>query len=291
MNCTISDFAQSDFTSEDVSFDSGGHLLRGKLFRPGKAPDAIVVLNGATGVSARFYSAFATWLAAERNMACVTFDYRDFGGSAEGGLRNSKATMADWGVHDQQAARDFAVSRFPNAPLWVIGHSLGALCLPFQKRLGQISRVITVASGPVHVREHPWPYQMLPRLFWFGHAPLAALVAGYLPGKALGLGSDLPAGVYWQWRRWCTSPDFFASEFGTGLPFPDWTGLKADMKIIAIADDVMMPPKSAWKLMQFYPEAPKKQYVIRPGDFGLSKLGHIGAFSEKNKAVWGALLA
>lgn len=291
MNVIHTEFAQDDFTGEAISFDSGGHLLKGTLFRPIIEPDAIVILNGATGVPAGFYRAFATWLAAGKNIACLTYDYRDFGASAEGSMRNSTATMADWGVHDQQAARDFAVSRFPQTPVWVIGHSLGALCLPFQRKLEQISRVITVASGPVHVREHPWPYQALARLFWFGHAPLVTMVAGYLPGKALGLGSDLPAGVYWQWRRWCTRRDFFAREFGTALPYPDWTGVKAEMKIVAIADDVMMPPGSAWKLMQFYPEAPKKQLVIRPAEFGLSKLGHLGAFSEKNRAVWNALLA
>jgi len=291
MNVIDTGFAQDDAKVEDVSFISGVHSLRGKLFRPADEPEAIVLLNGATGVPARFYRAFALWLAAEKKFACLTYDYRDFGASAKQGLRASKATMVDWGVHDQQAARDFATSQFPDVPVWIIGHSLGALCLPFQQRLDQISRVIAVASGPVHVREHPWPYQILARLFWFGHAPLATLVAGYLPGKMLGLGADLPAGVYWQWRRWCTRTDFFAREFGSRLPLPDWTGIKANMKLVAIADDMMMPPASVWKLMEFYPAAKKEQLVLRPEEFGLSKLGHLKAFAEKNRAVWNAILA
>ncbi len=291
MNVIHTDFAQGTVTVEDVSFDSGDHRLQGKLFRPSAEPKAIVILNGATGVPARFYRAFAMWLATEKNLACLTYDYRDFGASAQRSLRQSTATMADWGVHDQQAARDFAVSQVPKAPIWIIGHSLGALCLPFQKELDQISRVIAVASGPVHVREHPWPYQILARLFWFGHAPVATWLAGYMPGKKLGLGADLPAGVYWQWRRWCTRTDFFVREIGSQLPQPDWTGMKADMKFVAMADDVMMPPRSVWKLMEFYPAARKEQVVLRPKEFGLAKLGHIEAFAEKNSAVWDAILA
>jgi len=291
MNVTHPDFPQGGVTIEDVSFDSGDCGLKGKLFRPSHDPDAFVILNGATGVPAQFYTAFATWLAKDNNLACLTYDYRDFGASADKHSRASKATMADWGVYDQQAARDFAVSTIPNVPVWIIGHSLGALCLPFQKNLGQISRIITVGCGPNNVRDHPWPYQFLARLFWFGHAPLATLLAGYLPGKLLGLGSDLPAGVYWQWRRWCTRSNFFADEFGAKLPYPDWTGVKADMKLVAMADDVMMPPASVWKLMEFYPEARKRQLVLRPEDYGLSKLGHINAFKEKNRAVWPEILA
>jgi len=258
MNVIHTDFAQGTVTVEDVSFDSGDHRLQGKLFRPSAEPKAIVILNGATGVPARFYRAFAMWLATEKNLACLTYDYRDFGASAQRSLRQSTATMADWGVHDQQAARDFAVSQVPKAPIWIIGHSLGALCLPFQKELDQISRVIA---------------------------------AGYMPGKKLGLGADLPAGVYWQWRRWCTRTDFFVREIGSQLPQPDWTGMKADMKFVAMADDVMMPPRSVWKLMEFYPAARKEQVVLRPKEFGLAKLGHIEAFAEKNSAVWDAILA
>jgi len=74
-------------------------------------------------------------------------------------------------------------------------------------------------------------------------------------------------------------------DIGSHLPAPDWSGVNANMKLVAMADDVMMPPTSVRKLLAFYPEAKKTQLVLRPKDSGRSKLGHIAAFSEKNSAV------
>lgn len=291
MTPPASDQAQTNVNSKDVTFRSGEHLLTGKLFYPAHRPLAIVVLNGATGVPARFYGPFAQWLAHAKGFACLIYDYRDFGASRRWIPRKSKATIADWGVHDQQAARDFARQCCPDLPLWVIGHSLGGMCLPFQRDLDGVDRLIAVASGLVNVRDHPWPYQGFARFFWFGLVPLTTWIAGYLPGKFLRLGADLPKGVYWQWRRWCTRRDFFAQDFGVRMPFPDWTGLKAPAKFVAIADDVMTPPETVWRLMRCYPSAPKTQTVLRPSDFGLSGLGHVNVFAEKSRAVWDQIVA
>ncbi|MEO0371312.1 MAG: alpha/beta fold hydrolase, partial [Pseudomonadota bacterium] len=272
-------------------FYSGEHKLRGRLFRPGGAPRAVAVLNGATGVPARFYTAFARWLAQEKDIACLVYDYRDFGASAHRHPSASEATMADWGVHDQQAARDFIADLFPMTPLWVIGHSLGGMCLPFQQRLDSIDRVIAVASGIVHVRDHPWPYQALARIFWFGPVPLITRIMGYMPGKTLRVGSDIPAGVYWQWRQWCTRREFFTPDFGGALPFPDWIGVTAPVKFVAIGDDDLTPPKTIWKLMQCYRGAAKTQMTVFPSDAGLERLGHLNVFNERARAAWDMIVA
>lgn len=275
---------------QETQFLSGEHKLSAKLYRPTGHPQRVVIINPATGVAAKFYAGFASWLVATQNAICLTYDYRDFGASAHRHPKLSKATMVDWGVHDQQAARDFAAMEFPDLPIWVVGHSLGALCLPFQRDLERIERVITVGTGPIHVRDHPWPYQAVARGFWFGHVPLATLIAGYMPGKALRIGSDLPSGVYWQWRRWCTRSDFFARDIGTQLPYPDWTGLKANMKVVAMADDDLVPPDAVWKLLRFYPAAKKTQLTLRPGDFGLARLGHIQVFAPESQPAWSTLM-
>lgn len=279
------------FVAQDVSFMSGEHRLKGQIFRPATKPKAVAVLHGATGVPARFYEAFARWLAQEKSIACLTYDYRDFGASLDQPITESEAKMSDWGVHDQQAARDFAAAAFPGAPLWVIGHSLGGFCLPFQQNLDQIERVITVASGIVHVSDHPWPYQALARFFWFGPVPLITRLVGYMPGKALRVGTNIPAKVYWQWRRWCTRRDFFSQDFGGDLPFPDWTGVKARMKVVAISDDDLAPPKTIWKAMRCYPAAQKTQITVTPKDAGVEWLGHLNVFTEKARAAWEMIVA
>ncbi len=275
---------------EEVEFRADRARLRGRLFLPGRPPRAAVVLHGATGVPQRFYRAFAGWMA-EQGFAVLTYDYRDFGESAAGHPRTARATMTDWGLRDQPAAQAFLEARLPGVPLWVIGHSLGGFMLPFHDGAGRIARFIAVASGPVHVSDHPWRYRPVALAFW------SPLVAGltrllrYVPGRALRLGPDLPAGVYRDWRRWCTSEGFYLGDVGRTLPMPDWGRLTADAKIVAVADDALIPPAVVWRLMQFYPAATKRQLTLRPADYGLTRIGHIDVFAKSSAAVWPALIA
>src|SRR5690606_33501176 len=97
----------------------GGAVLSGVISRVA-APELVVTINGATGVPAGFYRPFARWLAAERNAAVLTWDYRDFAGS--GSPYRSPARMSDWVLRDPPAARAAMRERFPGLPVWLIGH-------------------------------------------------------------------------------------------------------------------------------------------------------------------------
>ncbi len=283
--------ASDDILESAETIRSGAELLAGRLFRPNGPPRVAVVLNGATGVPQRYYADFARWLARHHQMACLTFDYSDFGTSATGHVRESTATMTRWGLHDQQAARDHLSSLFPQTPLWVIGHSLGAMMIPMQRGLDRIDRIISVASGPVHVSDHPWPYRAVAYAFWYGPLTLATRILGYTPGKPVGFGADLPSGVYWQWRRWCTSRNFYASETGIELPWPDRHHPTCDLRVVAVADDQMVPPAAVWRLMRLYPETKQSQKTLKPADYGLREIGHIGAFHRRAQACWADIIA
>ena len=150
---------------QTVTFDADGASLTGTLFLPEVDPVAAVVLSGATGVQHGYYRHFARWLAAERDMACLTYDYRDFGASAHRHLRQSDATMSDWALRDPKGARAELRRHLPDTPLWALGHSLGGMALPLQEDIDEIERVITVASGLVHLPDHPMPYRMLAGMF------------------------------------------------------------------------------------------------------------------------------
>jgi predicted alpha/beta hydrolase len=281
--------APADYMQQQ--FYSGGRRLAARLYLTRTPARAVAVLNGATGVPQSYYAAFAQWLAETQNIICMTFDYRDFGASARRDLKTSDATMADWGVHDQQAARDHLSQMFPNLPLWVIGHSLGGLMLAFQRDLDRVDRVITVASGPVNLSDHPFPYRLTALAFWFIVGPLATWLTGYMPGKRLRFGEDIPAGVYWQWRRWCSNRGAFMSDMGDPLPLPDLGGLKAPLKLVAIADDALVPPRCVWRMMEFHQRARKSQLTVVPADYGLDRIGHIAPFASRNRAIWPQLIA
>ena len=280
---------QSPVLVEEIRFPSGPTSLSGRLYLPVSAPDTVVVLNSATGVPQTDYQHFARWLAAEHGMPCLTYDYRDFGASLTGRLKNSTVTMADWALIDIPAARAEMRRRFPKARQWTIGHTLGGMFGPLQRDVELIDRTICVCSGLVTLSDHPWPYRGLAGVFWYGHAPLAVRMLGYLPGKAIGFGSDLPPQVYWQWRKWCTSPRSYLPEIGTSLPKADWSRANGPVDLFAFSDDQMVPPAAVWRLADLY-GSEARRHLIDPQELGLKSIGHIGAFARRNAAVWPRLI-
>ena len=264
--------------------DDGAELV-GRLFMPSRAPFAAVVLNGATGVPQSYYAHFARWLAAERGMACLTYDYRDVGRSWSGPMAQSSADMTDWGTSDPLAARRALARAVPDTPLWIIGHSLGAMMLPNQRDFTGVSRVIGVASGMVHHSDHPWPYRALALMFWFGAGPLATSLVGYMPGKRLRFGEDLPGGVYWQWRRWCTTRSFYAADLGARLPAPQWRQ-DIPVRLVSFSDDDLIPPHCVERLAREGYEGKAQVDVIEPD----GPVGHLSMFARRNAALWPKLL-
>ncbi len=281
--------AQQTVMIEEFRFPAGPAMLSARLYLPATDPETVAVINSATGVPRDYYQHFARWLAAERGMACLTYDYRDFGHSLIGPQKASTVTMADWALVDIPAARAEMRRRFPGAKLWSIGHSLGAMLGPVQSDIEQIDRMICVCSGLVTLKDHPWPYRALAALFWYGHVPLLVRALGYLPGKAVGFGEDLPAPVYWQWREWCTAPDSYLPEIGETLPQARWSTAGGRVDLFAFEDDEMVPPAAVWRLADLYGSNAHRQ-LLSPQEFGLPKVGHIGAFARRNAAVWPRLI-
>ena len=106
----------------------------------------------------------------------------------------------------------------------------------------------------------------------------------------VGLGADLPRGVYEDWRRWCLSPGWHLSDVGRGLPLPEAHRVKAALRMIAIADDDLVPQAAVWRARALYPEAMKEQMVLRPEAFGLKSIGHIPVFHRRNAVLWPTML-
>ncbi|MGF1619594.1 MAG: alpha/beta fold hydrolase [Rhodomicrobiaceae bacterium] len=274
-----------------VTIDAPGAVLHGYLFAPQSGqPRLAIVIHPATGVPQSYYARFARWLAEDRQAAVLIYDYRDMGESSRGPMKDSRATMSDWGVLDQSVALDFLCERYPALPVWVIGHSLGGMCLPWHDKADRVERLITVASGKAYFTRHPLSYIPAVLLFWFVLGPVTTRLFGYLPGKFAGIGADLPANAFWQWRRWCLSRDFYKGDWGNAMPVPDLGRMKGDVTLTAISDDVMMTAESVKRLAESYPAARVRFREITPDSVGLKNIGHLRIFSERCKAAWPAIL-
>ncbi|MFY1710544.1 alpha/beta hydrolase family protein [Tritonibacter mobilis] len=280
-------------TPETIPFGPSSNPLVGQWYPAQGHMQAAMVLHGATGVPQRFYRHFAAW-AAERGIGTLTYDYRDFGASLRGPIRNSPASMADWAVADQDAAQRKLAELAPTGALWVLGHSLGGLGVAFHTYPARVSRIITLGSGMTHHWDHPWSYLPKVLAFWFLLGPLATAVTGYLPGRRLGLGADLPAGVYWQWRRWCTRRGFFASDIGRSLPQPDFDAPHPPLELCVATDDVVVPPVAVQRYAAHFAPSRTQLRMFDPGTYGLKHLGHVSflgaGLGAGNEAAWDDLL-
>ena len=289
----------------EVVISSEGARLAARIYRPKSAPKGVALIHPATGAPQKIYRPFAVWLTEVHCLTVVTYDYRDFGASAPIGvpIRQSKADKLAWGVHDQTAAVDFAADiaagisaeTATDVPLTVIGHSLGGMTTPLHHNAHKVSRLIAVASGPAYWTAHPFPYVLFVMLFWFVIGPVSTTLLGYTPGRRLGLGADLPAGVFWQWRRWCTTRAFYKSDVGGRLPMTDFRNLKAPVKLVALQDDQMIPPEGVARLAEFYRGADVTLLTLGsqddPTQAKNKRIGHFGAFLPAHAGLWPKIMA
>ncbi|MDJ0613546.1 MAG: alpha/beta hydrolase [Rhizobiaceae bacterium] len=249
-------------------------------------PFGVTIIHGATGVPYQYYASFAKWYANEKNHHVLFYEYRDSGNLTKAQIRASKTKMADWGITDQSAALDYALENFPDLPIHTIGHSLGGFCLPFHKNADKVVSHTTVNSGLAYWPTHPWSFTLQVIMFWFVLGPLAVKILGYLPGILLGMKTNLPPNVYWQWRKWCTNPDLHEVEWGKELPQPDLQRFKGKLIIIGTKDDKTIPPARVFILDRFFPAAEVDKRLIEPAKLGLKSVGHIAIFSKHNAAAW-----
>lgn len=70
--------------------------------------------------------------------------------------------------------------------------------------MDRVARAITIGAGLTSVCNHRWRYRWKARVFRSPPVPALAGGSGYLPGRMMGIGADLPRGVRADWRRWCS---------------------------------------------------------------------------------------
>ena len=177
----------------------------------------MVLIAGAMGVKQDYYAEFAQWLAA-RGYAALSFDYRGMGESLPAGrsLRGFRADLFDW-ARDIDAAIDALLARHPGAPLYVVGHSLGAQLPGLLRHRDRIAGLVSVAAGSGYWRDNAPQLKRIVLYFWHVLVPLGVAIAGYFPGKRIGKVGDLPRGVVLQWRRWCMHPRYHVGAEGEAV--------------------------------------------------------------------------
>jgi predicted alpha/beta hydrolase len=263
-----------------------GSPIAARLFAPAQCPAALVLIAPAMGVKQDYYRDFAAWLA-RQGYAALTFDYRGTGASRPSAMRHSlrgyDADLFDW-ADDVDRAIEHLVGTAPDAPLYVVGHSLGAQLPGMLKHRDRIAGLVSIAAGSGYWRDNAPPLKRIVLYFWHVLVPVATWLFGYFPGARLKKVGDLPRGVILQWRRWCLNPRYHVGHEGEALR-RQFAGASFPVVALSMTDDELMTERGTRVLIDCYENAPRELQRIAPADANATRIGHFGFFRAQFEAT------
>ena len=248
-----------------------------------RKPQAVVIINPATGVAARYYHRYAGFLA-RHGFAVLAYDYRGIGLSRPPRLKGSEHTWTQWGELDFSAALRFVAMLEPALPVMVVGHSIGGFLPGYAENAGAISRMLTIGAqfgywGDYDLKARPGLF-----LKWHLAMPAITVAVGYFPGSRLGWLEDLPAGVAREWA-------FRGSRIERGLSRQAVDDLKsrfdavrASVLAIACSDDPLATRRAIRRGLSYYTAAEAQKVMLEPTDLSCARIGHFDLFHDRHAA-------
>ena len=259
------------------------------------APPVAVVFASGGGIAARRYRHFASFLASN-GIPVLTFDYRGIGLSRPRRLRGFRASAEDWSEWDCGGAIAWMRTRYPNANLVGIAHSISSLIIGGAPNVGECSRLVFIAAHTGYFGDYSKRHRIPMAVLWHAVMPALTHLFGYFPARMLGLGEDIPAGMALQWaarrtpdlRPEATNPDAsrarkMLSRFGE---------IKVPIYALSFADDAFATEAGTRRLLSVYSASAARYECIRPTSVNLPRIGHFGFFRRDAEAtLWALVLA
>lgn len=261
-----------------------GYSLGATIFGE-RASGPVIIVSSATAVPRKIYRDFALHLA-RRGASVITYDYRGIGDSAPSHLKGFPARMRDWAELDFAGVIDDARARYPRRPIGVVGHSFGGQALLLAPNTQEIARAVTVAAQAGYWRlcagaEKYRVYALLKAIL-----PPINAACGYMPGSRLGLGEDLPSGVFREWSGWCLRRDYFLSD-PTLDSLANRGKFSGPLVMVGIDDDPWATPPAIDLLATGFTGTTAMRRQIAPAEAGARRMGHFGFFrKDLAGALW-----
>ncbi len=259
-----------------------GYPLSAIRYTGSTAASATIIVGGATGVGQRFYRRFAEYAASD-GYDVITLDYRGLGQSAPADLRSFSMDYADWARLDLDAViRAVSDAR----PLFIVGHSYGGVAFGLVPSIAAVDAIYTFGSG---AGWHGWmPRREAARVLalWHLFGPVATRATGVMPGSLIGLGADMPIGVYRGWKRWVGHRRNFFDVPELALEAEAAARVSIPVAAANSIDDLWALPRSRDALMSGYVSIDLTAIDIDPRARRLGAIGHTGYFREAAKPLW-----
>ena len=259
-----------------------GYELKGRHYKS-TATKGIIIIASATGVPQGFYQKFAQF-AVDNHYDVVTFDYRGIGESAPHSLRGFDMDYRDWASKDLHAVVDTASET--GLPIFLIGHSYGGHALGLIDNHHKITAAYFFGAGAGWHGWMPLLERVRVTIMWNLIAPIITRIKGYLGWSALGMGEDLPLGVYKQWKRWCRFPNYFFDDPNYPEMKQRFAKVKVPIEATTATDDKWAMPSSRDAFMQHYNNADLAKVDIDPSKSGMNTIGHMGYFRSSSSMLW-----
>ncbi|SEL78696.1 alpha/beta hydrolase family protein [Acinetobacter sp. DSM 11652] len=248
---------------------------------------ARIIVASATAVPQPFYRRFAEY-AAERGFEVLTFDYRGVGASSPAQLKGFKMSYLDWGKLDLAGAIEYFSS--DTFPLFVTAHSYGGQALGLTPNHHQVSAMCCYGTGAGWAGYMPFKERFKVSVMWSIVFPPIVAVTGYLPWSKFNMGSDLPLGVYQQWRRWCKNPLYFFADPEQQDLKAQYASVKTKIYAVSALDDDWALPNSRQAFMQHYRSADMRYIDITAKQYQMPAIGHMGYFKKGAEKIWDDML-
>lgn len=254
-----------DDTTETLTIERAeGTRFAVTLVRAADPAAPVVLVAPAMGMPAGYYGKLVAALA-EAGVGGAVMEQR--GHEVSGGRRPGRGY--DFGyadlVADVGSAVDALATALPEAPAYVLGHSLGGQVASVYAAThpGRLAGLILVASGSIHWRLWTWKHLVMTQ----GIAALSQVV-GHYPGEKVGFAGREARGVMADWARLART-----GRLRFGRPRVDHEAalrrLELPVLSVSIAGDTLTPRGAADGLAAKLPAADLTRLHLEPEADGI----------------------
>ncbi|MGJ8757756.1 alpha/beta hydrolase family protein [Acinetobacter sp. HC8-3S] len=244
-----------------------------------------ILICPATGITKNFYHAFAEWLN-QQGYNVLSFDFRGIGQSLHGELKNSTASINDWGQLDIPAAIEALLNRTQSEKVIIIGHSAGGQLLGINPHYHKVAKVLAIAGSTGHIKGLKGKTKYLAPLMFNVIFPISSFIKGYGATQFIGMGENLPKNVAKQWAEFCSKPGYVMNAIGKTI-FDDYhQEIQIPITSFWATDDEIATETNVQDLLRLYPNAQTKFIELNPQKHGYKQIGHMAMFKKSHHKLW-----
>lgn len=267
-----------------------GYCLTGSFYQhQSSVPTLPILICPATGIRQRFYQAFATWLF-EQGYDVLCFDFRGIGESLHGKLKDSQASIQDWGMLDIPTAIDYLLQRTQKSQVLMIGHSAGGQLLGVVPNYHRVAKLVAVAGSTGYVKGLSGQTKWFAPVMFNVLFPFSSQLFGYGASRWIGMGENLPKAVARQWREFCSQAGYIENALGKSIFHDFHDKIQIPMTAIHAIDDEIATKTNVEDLLRLYPNAQKKRIELAPNEWQHQEIGHMAWFKRSHQNLWPLVL-